>query len=592
MLTRLHIRNFALISELEVGLGPGLTVITGETGAGKSILLDAVGLLLGDQVEGVHFRDPHLACVIEMEFHSQDPEVLAKCAEFTDDPDLMNNQAISSMELVLRREINPRKRSRCLINDAVVPLRDLKALASLLLDLSGQEEAVAVDRRQTQVLLLDQLAGSESLRHMYSQDYRTWKVARKALDVWLTDLDQRKRDEERDRYYLEELNEAPLDGWEQLSDLESALAVQENAQESGEKLRHAEAVLDEGQAGNGGLPSVSDTLRTLLQSLGGVETRDPEVGAWAERLRHLLWQTGELARDAADLADQRVPDLEATARLSAQLDQLQGLMHKHKIGDLLGLRGLRARLGEAQGSTPGVDEAKAALESKESQALAAVRGAALRLHLARTSALADLSERCHSKLSRLGMEHARLILRNELALTLPPASTPMDPAQVDWQGWLPQDALQGLDQPELWFSANPGQEPRPLGQVASGGEKSRLLLALKSLVREEGSNHTRIFDEIDTGISGETALRMGQMLSEMGRHQQIILITHLPQIAALGDGHWHITKEVHDHQTRTALTILDPEQRKQTLARMIGGDRYGKAALQQAEDLLNRAGLA
>ncbi|MEY3157741.1 MAG: hypothetical protein RLZZ121_794, partial [Bacteroidota bacterium] len=167
-----------------------------------------------------------------------------------------------------------------------------------------------------------------------------------------------------------------------------------------------------------------------------------------------------------------------------------------------------------------------------------------------------------------------------------------DPAQVDWQGWLPQDALQGMDQPELWFSANPGQEPRPLGQVASGGEKSRLLLALKSLVREEGSNHTRIFDEIDTGISGETALRMGQMLSEMGRHQQIILITHLPQIAALGDGHWHITKEVHDHQTRTALTILDPEQRKQTLARMIGGDRYGKAALQQAEDLLNRAGLS
>lgn len=582
MLTRLYIRNFALISELEVPLGPGLTVITGETGAGKSILLDAVGLLLGDQAEGAHFKDPSLSCVVEMEFSTADPEVRAKCAELTDDPDLLNRDASQAMEFVLRREINPRKRSRCLINDAAVALRDLKALAALLLDLSGQEEAVAVDRRQTQILLLDEVAGCEVHRHGYAQAYRHWKTLRKELEDFLADLEQRKREEERILFFWKELQDAPLDAWEELGLLESALAVQENALESGEKLRGAEAVLDEGTSGNGGQPSVSDTLRALLQTFGGLESKDAEVGAWTERLRSLLYQTQELARDAADLADQRIPDLEATALLREQLDGLQGLLHKHRLGTLEALRGLRARLGEALGSTPGVDEAKAVLEEKEAQALEEARQAALRLHRARTTALADLSQRCEAKLARLGMEHARLLWKNETALVLASNET----NDVDWQGWLPQDALQGLDQSELWFSANPGQDPRPLAQVASGGEKSRLLLALKSLVREEGRNHTRLFDEIDAGISGETALRMGQMLAEMGQHQQIILITHLPQIAALGDAHWHITKEVANQQTQTALHILDADQRRLALARMIGGDRYGAAALEQAADLL------
>jgi DNA repair protein RecN (Recombination protein N) len=582
MLTRLYIRNFALISELEVPLGPGLTVITGETGAGKSILLDAVGLLLGDQAEGAHFKDPSLSCVVEMEFSTADPEVRAKCAELTDDPDLLNRDASQAMEFVLRREINPRKRSRCLINDAAVALRDLKALAALLLDLSGQEEAVAVDRRQTQILLLDEVAGCEVHRHGYAQAYRHWKTLRKELEDCLADLEQRKREEERTMFFWKELQDAPLDAWEELGLLESALAVQENALESGEKLRGAEAVLDEGTSGNGGPPSVSDTLRALLQTFGGLESKDAEVGAWTERLRSLLYQTQELARDAADLADQRIPDLEATALLREQLDGLQGLLHKHRLGTLEALRGLRARLGEALGSTPGVDEAKAVLEEKEAHALEEARQAALRLHRARTTALADLSQRCEAKLARLGMEHARLLWKNEPALVLPSNET----SDVDWQGWLPQDALQGLDQSELWFSANPGQDPRPLAQVASGGEKSRLLLALKSLVREEGRNHTRLFDEIDAGISGETALRMGQMLAEMGQHQQIILITHLPQIAALGDAHWHITKEVANQQTQTALHILDADQRRLALARMIGGDRYGAAALEQAADLL------
>ena len=582
MLTRLYIRNFALISELEVPLGPGLTVITGETGAGKSILLDAVGLLLGDQAEGAHFKDPSLSCVVEMEFSTADPEVRAKCAELTDDPDLLNRDASQAMEFVLRREINPRKRSRCLINDAAVALRDLKALAALLLDLSGQEEAVAVDRRQTQILLLDEVAGCEGHRHRYAQAYRHWKTLRKELEDCLADLEQRKREEERTLFFWKELQDAPLDAWEELGLLESALAVQENALESGEKLRGAEAVLDEGTSGNGGPPSVSDTLRALLQTFGGLESKDAEVGAWTERLRSLLYQTQELARDAADLADQRIPDLEATALLREQLDGLQGLLHKHRLGTLEALRGLRARLGEALGSTPGVDEAKAVLEEKEAHALEEARQAALRLHRARTTALADLSQRCEAKLARLGMEHARLLWKNETALVLPSNET----NDVDWQGWLPQDALQGLDQSELWFSANPGQDPRPLAQVASGGEKSRLLLALKSLVREEGRNHTRLFDEIDAGISGETALRMGQMLAEMGQHQQIILITHLPQIAALGDAHWHITKEVANQQTQTALHILDADQRRLALARMIGGDRYGAAALEQAADLL------
>jgi len=307
------------------------------------------------------------------------------------------------------------------------------------------------------------------------------------------------------------------------------------------------------------------------------------VASWTETLKSVLLQIRELARDAESMAEARVPDLQMTQQLRDQVDVLQGLLHKHRLPELQDLRDFREKLASFLDSGQGVDERRKTLEAQEASTLEQCRFAALRLHLARTKGLSDLSKRLAAKLAKLSMEHARLVLDwNTIVSNLNEQST-----ADALQEWVPAEALMGLDRPDLLFSANPGQDPRPLGQVASGGEKSRLLLALKSLVKEQGRDHTRIFDEIDAGISGETALRMGQMLSEMAKNQQIMLITHLPQIAALGDHHWHVTKEVENQQTRTALSILAPEQRQETLARMIGGDRYGQAALQQALDLLH-----
>ncbi|MBM3912258.1 MAG: hypothetical protein FJ350_04530 [Sphingomonadales bacterium] len=581
MLLRLLIRNFALIGELELTVGPGLTVITGETGAGKSILLDAIGLLLGDYADPASFRDSTLRCVVEMEFLSHDPEVLALWSQ-------INNEEPHSanFEFILRREISPQRRSRCLINDRVSTLKELKNLATLLLDLSGQEEAVAVDKRQTQVLLLDQIACCEDIRREYAASFTEWVQTRQALDGFLTEYEKSQREEDLNRFHYEELRSAPLENWARLIDCENQLSIQENALDSREKLTIAAASLV-GDAPNGG-QAIADQLRDLLQQLAGISGKDSEVAAWTESLKSVLLQIRELARDAESMAEARVPDLQMTQQLRDQVDVLQSLLHKHRLFELQDLRDLREKLASFLETGQGVDERRKTLEAQEARALEQCRLAALRLHLVRTKGLSDLSNRLAVKLAKLSMEHARLVLDwNTIVSNLNEQST-----ADALQEWVPTEALMGLDRPDLLFSANPGQDPRPLGQVASGGEKSRLLLALKSLVKEQGRDHTRIFDEIDTGISGETALRMGQMLSEMAKNQQIILITHLPQIAALGDHHWHVTKEVENQQTRTALSVLGLDQRQETLARMIGGDRYGKAALQQALVLLHTSHLS
>lgn len=596
MLTRILIRNFALIGEMELRAGPGLTVITGETGAGKSIILDAVGLLLGDHADASTFRNQDSRCVIEMEFLSRDREVISIWNQINSDgenTEEINEEGLNThrneglttaspapLELILRREISPQRKGRCLINDRVSSLKELKSLTALLIDLSGQEDAVAVDRRQTQILLLDQIAGAGEHRREYAQSYSLWKNARKALDDFMADFEKRQRDEDLNRFHWEELRNAPLDAWLALEDCENQLSIQENALESREKLSLGVEMLVGVETQRA--ISVADQLRELLQQIASIAAKDKQVAVWVESLQNILLQIRELARDAENLADSRVPDLQVTQILRDQMDLLQSLLHKHRLSDLNQLRDLRDRLGADMESDQGLDADRNALMNKESKCLDRCRKAALRLHFARKKGITDLSNRVASKLGKLSMEHARLQVDwNTAAENLNDQS---DSSEL--KEWFPSEPLMGIDKPDLLFSANPGQEPRPLSQVASGGEKSRLLLALKSLIKEQDRDHTRIFDEIDAGISGETALRMGQMLSEMGKNQQIILITHLPQIAALGDSHWHVTKEVRNQQTHTALTVLNTEQRQETLARMIGGDRYGKAALQQAQALL------
>jgi DNA repair protein RecN (Recombination protein N) len=585
MLVRILIRNFALIGELELCVGPGLTVITGETGAGKSIILNAVGLLLGDHADASIFRDNASRCVIEMEFHSRDREVISTWNQINADEFEGTITAPNDpVELILRREISPQRKGRCLINDRVSSLKELKSLTAILLDLSGQEDALAVDRRQTQILLLDQIAGTEEKRREFSHSYNRWKNARQALDNFLDDYEKRQREEDLNRFHLEELRTAPLDTWITLEDCENQLNIQENALESREKLSIAVEMLIGGDTQRA--TSAADQLRELLQQIGAVAVKDNEIAAWAESLKNILLQIRELARDAESLAEARIPDLQVTQILRDQMDQLHSLLYKHRLNDLQHLRALRDNLGTAMDSSKGLGAERTTLVTHESECLEQCRLAALSLHLARKNGLKDLSSRVTAKLSRLSMEHARLLVDwNTAAENLHEQSDTGDLTE-----WFPSEPLMGLDKPDLLFSANPGQDPRPLGQVASGGEKSRLLLALKSLVREQGRDHTRIFDEIDAGISGETALMMGHMLSEMGKNQQIILVTHLPQIAALGDNHWHVTKVVQYEQTHTSLSVLNTEQRLETLARMIGGDRYGKAALQQALNLLNSAG--
>lgn len=547
MLRRLYLRNFLLIEELELDLGPGLTVITGETGSGKSILIGALGLAMGERADGNLLRDPARRCVIELEVEADQEAAVQWCAA---------NQVPREEPMILRRQLEPNGRSRAFVNDTPVRLEQLRDLGERLVHVHSQHQTLLLQAPAFQLGLLDSAAGQEAEAREYACLFRAWQQARRELELAVAQEAQAQGGRDYLEFQFEELAAIGLVAGEQ-RELESALARADHAEE----LLAALGGIEEGIQGEHGVTTLLADIRQRAAKAGRV---DPAVQTLLDRLQGSLIELKDIAEEAGQQAGKVNTDPREAEKLRERYDLLAKLQHKHRVEDADGLIAIRDDLGRRIANMGSLAEQVKALQLREQELWKELNGRAMSISAARTKAAGPLAGQVQSLLVELGMPHAEFRFRME--------RTEPGPAGVD--------AVRAL------FSANKDRAPEPLDKVASGGELSRVMLALISLAAASKELPTVVFDEIDTGVSGETAHRIGALLARMGRQRQLLAISHLPQIASKADTHLLVTKDHEAEHVQSDIRPLKAEERVEALARMLSGKKTTKAALENARELL------
>lgn len=547
MLRRLSIRNYLLIEQLELALGPGLTVITGETGSGKSIVIGALGLALGERAEGNLLRDPAVRCVIELEVQAASPWVEDWC---------QRSHVPTESPMILRRQLEPGGRSRAFVNDTPVRLEQLRELGERLVHVHSQHHALLLNAPAFQLGLLDHASGQGDAVKHYGQRFQDWRQAKQQLED--TREQEAKAQSERDylQFQFDELVAARLRTDEQ-QDLERDLARADHAEE----LLLALRAMEEGVAGE---RAVHAQLAHIRQQAAKAARLDPQVHALVERLQSAAIELKDIAEEAAHLAAEVTIDPQEADRLRERADLLSRLQHKHRVEDVAGLIALQEELGQRIARIGSLSDEVLLLQAQEAQLRTEVLALAEGISAQRAQAAGPLAKEVTALLQELGMPHARFTFRQER--TAPTAT--------------------GVDGIRALFSANKDREPELLDRVASGGELSRVMLSLISLAAASKELPTVIFDEIDTGVSGEAAHRIGTLLGRMAAQRQVLAISHLPQIASKADVHLLVTKDHDAEQVESIIRPLNAKERVGALARMLSGDKTTKAALDNARELL------
>lgn len=547
MLRALSIRNYLLIDELDLELGPGLTVITGETGSGKSILIGALGLAMGERADGNLLRDPARRCVIELEVEADKELVGPWCTA---------NGIPAEQPLILRRQLEPNGRSRAFVNDTPVRLDQLRELGERLVHVHSQHQTLLLQSPAFQLGLLDSAAGQEAETRTYAGQFRAWQKAKRELEQAVAQEAQAQGERDYLQFQFDELAAIGLVAGEQ-RELESALARADHAEE----LLAALAGIEEGIQGDRGVTALLADIRQRAAKAGRV---DPAVQALLDRLQGSLIELKDIAEEAGQQAGKVNTDPREAGKLRERFDLLTRLQHKHRVEDADGLIAIRDDLERRIANIGSLEEQVKALQLREQELWKELNSRAMSISAARTKAAGPLAGQVQGLLQDLGMPHAEFRFRME--------RTEPGPAGVD--------AVRAL------FSANKDRAPEPLDKVASGGELSRVMLALISLDAASKELPTVVFDEIDTGVSGETAHRIGALLARMGRQRQLLAISHLPQIASKADTHLLVTKDHQAEHVHSDIRPLDAEERVQALARMLSGKKTTKAALENARELL------
>ena len=549
MLTRLVISNYALIDELTVSFGTGLNIVTGETGAGKSILLGALSLILGARYENGTLRDPSRKCITEGYF-----DISGRGLEpFFAENDL-DYEAVS----ILRREITPSGKSRAFINDTPVNLQVLRDLSLLLVDIHSQHQNLELNTRQFQLRVVDAVARSEEALNKYQESFRAFREASDALTALKEKAARSRADLDYFTFQFGQLDDARLQSGEQEA-LEEEQMTLTHAGEIRGALLWAEELL------TGEHFPVVPRLKEAAQKLEKIVPFLKESGELHQRLVSACIELNDLAYETAQLAGKTDIDPRRLTEIAERLDLIYTLEQKHQLTSVDELLVLRSQLESRLSEITGYDEEIAALE-KECARLEKERlTAAAALTALRRKAVPVIGERVTALLRQLAIPHARFIVELEAA---------------------PQFSISGADQVQFLFSANKEQAPAEISRIASGGEISRVMLALKTLVSGSRMLSTIIFDEIDSGISGETALKMGMILKQLSADLQVINITHLPQIAGKGDHHYQVYKADNDAGTFTSIRKLTDAGRVEELARMVGGDNPSEAARRTAKEMM------
>jgi len=546
MITRLSISNFILIDSLNISVGEGMTILTGETGAGKSILLGALGAALGNRMSSKGLlKDSSKKAIVEVSFKvSENMRGIFESKDFDYEP-----------TTVFRRELLPNGKSRGFINDTPAKSSDLNFFASLLVDINSQNDSGLLHNIQEQLHLIDSFESVEVECAAYKAAFKEWKEYSKELDLLQSS------NEENDLDYLEflyhELDKANVKKGE-VSTIVNTLARVKDQHKYSERIEKLNRLYSK----DGGVMDQLFTLESILQHLAGDQ---PEFEGELIELQSVIKVLHQLERSTAQRASELNQEVDVDA-LQERLSKINTLIRKHK---LLDADDLIEKFDEIAGRIQAIHH-----KSNRIKEL--------------TSFIRDWS----LNVQELGIplqalrEKASIQIQHALNESLASVDLPKAKIELDWEETSP--TIYGTYKPVFKFSANPGTPMEVLSKVASGGEMSRVKLALKSVLSQHMSLSCQIFDEIDTGVSGSTAERVGAVMKALSKRQQVITITHLPQVASYGDQHWKVEKFQSDTTTNTSVTSLNDSERVQEVARMLSGALITNAALKQAEALLYR----
>lgn len=546
MLRRLTVENYALIDHLELELDEHLNILTGETGAGKSILLGALSLLLGAKNDGSAMKDATRNCKVEGVFDLTGLGL---------EPFFEELELDYETETTLTRLITPSGKSRSFINDMPVQLSTLRELGARLVDIHSQHQNLILSSEEFRCSALDTVAGNKELLAAYETSYVALSEARRELQRMCAEAEAARRDEEWLRFQCEELEAAKLREGEQ-AELEAELVVLENADRIGELFTTLRNDLDADETG------ILSRLKEGEQGMRQIGGQYAPAAEYAERLRSVLEELKDLNRSMASDTEHLDSDPERLQKKTARLDALIALQQKHRVQneeELIALRDeSRRKLDAITHSDAEIRRMEEALQAMEQ----ATRSLAEQLHEARKAATAPFEEEIRSTLALLGMPDTRFTIE-------------LSPREM---------GRTGCDEVQYLFSANRTTNPQRIERIASGGELSRVMLALKALLARRMQLPTILFDEIDTGVSGRIADAMGEIIARLSTSMQVVDITHLPQVASKGNTHFVVYKE----EGRTHLRRLTTEERETEIAKMLSGAEITEAALAQARILLGR----
>jgi DNA repair protein RecN (Recombination protein N) len=550
MLQHLQIKNYALIEHLELSPEKDLNIITGETGAGKSIMLGALGLMLGNRADTKTLYNPNEKCVIEGEFNISGYIIKS----IFEDEELDFDE-----HCIVRREISPQGKSRAFINDTPVNLETLKRVTTQLMDIHSQHDNLLLGANDYQLQIIDTFSQNEKHLDKYKTDFQNFSKASKVYEELLQEAKDSKKEFDYNSFLFDELSKARLQK-DELKGLEQDLIVLENAEEVKSKLQLAAEYLNNPEQ------SIISFLGGTLTALNGISGFGTQYAQIRDRVQSCLIELKDVAEEAESEAESVELDDEKIVAIKERLDLIYNLLQKHQVKTTNELLVIEADLQEKVSRVLNMDESIQKAKIATEKAQKATLASAAALSKSRKVALPAVEKQISDLLKDLGMPNASL--------------------KIEHQEISPN--LTGIDVINFLFSANKGIKPQSLKNVASGGEFSRLMLAIKYILANKRALPTIIFDEIDTGISGEVSIKVGNMMREMSRTHQIIAITHLHQIAAQGSAHYFVYKDNSSAKTVSRIRRLNNEERVIEIAQMIGGQSPSKAVLENAREILSK----
>ena len=551
MLKHLYIKNFTLIDELDISLYEGFSVITGETGAGKSIILGAIALLLGQRADSKTIKQGAEKCVIEANFdlsrYNMQP--------FFDENDIEYDAG----DCIIRRELTAAGKSRAFINDTPVALSMLKELGDMLMDVHSQHQNLLLNKQDFQLEVVDIIADDTAQLAKYQNTYAEFVKAEKELSEMTLAIERNRENHDFLKFQFEELENTKLQEGEQ-EELEQRSETMEHSEDIKSALYTTDNALSAEQVG------VIQSLRSSLSALRSIESVYPEVSELIERIDSSYIDLKDISQEISSLLESVDFDPAELDQINSRLDRIYELEKKYHVETVEELISKRDELHQQLTAIENGDESLDALKARRDELESKARKEANALTKLRTKSAKTIEAEMQKRLIPLGMPHVRFSIQ----------LTPIELGQ------------NGADKVSFLFSANTSTPLQPVSQVASGGEIARVMLSLKAMISGAVKLPTIIFDEIDTGVSGKTAEMMAQIMKEMGGHgRQVISITHLPQIAALGSVHYKVEKNETASGTTSKMRQLDADERVREIAQMLSGSDVTEAAIQNAKALLN-----